>query len=92
MHLIGIQIQAPDGSVAGDARGLRGLIRAWFRQEVPQGSVSRKSYLGMGILSRNGGPRNGEWVINEDYGKQNWEQRQKTVVKNAVGGDILRRR
>ena len=36
MHLVRIQIQAPDGSVAGDACGLRGLVRAWFRQEVPQ--------------------------------------------------------
>jgi len=38
MYLIGVQDKAPDRSVAGDTRGLHGLVRARFRQEVPEGT------------------------------------------------------
>ena len=36
MHLVGIQIQVPDGSVAGDARDYCSIVRGSFRQEIPQ--------------------------------------------------------
>ena len=36
MHLVGIQIQVPDGSVAGDARDYCSIVRGTFRQEIPQ--------------------------------------------------------
>jgi len=36
MHLVGIQIQDPDGSVAGDARDYCSIVRGSFRQEIAQ--------------------------------------------------------
>ena len=36
MHLIGIQIQAPDGFVPGNARDHRCIVCGSFRQEIPQ--------------------------------------------------------
>ena len=36
MHLVGIQIQVPDRSVAGDTRDYCSIIRGSFRQEIPQ--------------------------------------------------------
>ena len=35
MHLVGIQNQVPDGSVAGDARDYCSIVRGSFRQEIP---------------------------------------------------------
>ena len=36
MHLVGIQIQVPDGRVAGNTRDHSSIVRSPFRKEVPQ--------------------------------------------------------
>ena len=35
MDLVGVEVKAPDGDVAGDARDQGGIVRSPFREEVP---------------------------------------------------------